>query len=96
MALPTVPTVYTVEQVLADPVALNSALGIYTNFVNLLDLCALAVPASLRADGTPFGLMLIARAGEDAMLASLGRAFHADTALPLGAISAVSKAKVSV
>src|SRR5262245_3425556 len=40
MALPTVPTVYTVEQVLADPVALNSRLGTYTNFVNLLDLCA--------------------------------------------------------
>ena len=38
MAMPTVPTVYTVEQVLADPVALNSALGTYTNFVNLLDL----------------------------------------------------------
>ena len=85
MALPTVPTVYTVEDVLAHPIALNSALGTYTNFVNLLDLCALAVPASLRADGTPFGITLVAPAGEDAALASLGRAFHADTALPLGA-----------
>jgi allophanate hydrolase len=88
MALPTVPTVYTVEQVLADPIALNSALGTYTNFVNLLDLCALAVPASLRADGTPFGITLIAPAGEDAALAALGRAFHADTALHLGATGA--------
>jgi allophanate hydrolase len=85
MALPTVPTVYTVEQVLADPIALNSRLGTYTNFVNLLDLCALAVPASMRADGTPFGVTLIAPAGCDAALASIGRAFHADTALPLGA-----------
>jgi allophanate hydrolase len=85
MALPTVPTVYTVEAVLADPIALNSRLGTYTNFVNLLDLCALAVPASMRADGTPFGVTLIAPAGCDAALASLGRAFHADTALPLGA-----------
>jgi allophanate hydrolase len=85
MALPTVPTVYTVEDVLAHPIALNSALGTYTNFVNLLDLCALAVPASLRADGTPFGITLVAPAGEDAALASLGRAFHANTALPLGA-----------
>jgi allophanate hydrolase len=88
MALPTVPTVYTVEQVLADPIALNSRLGTYTNFVNLLDLCALAVPASMRADGTPFGVTLIAPAGCDAALASIGRAFHADTALPLGATGA--------
>jgi allophanate hydrolase len=88
MGLPTVPTVYTVEQVLADPIALNSALGTYTNFVNLLDLCALAVPAAMRADGTPFGIMLVAPAGEDAALASIGRAFHAATALPLGATGA--------
>ena len=46
LLLPTVPTVYTVEQVLADPIGLNSRLGTYTNFVNLLDLCGLAVPAS--------------------------------------------------
>src|SRR5262249_31411194 len=85
MALPTVPAVYTVEQVLADPIALNSRLGTYTNFVNLLDLCALSVPASMRADGTPFGVTLVAPAGEDAALAAIGRAFHADTALPLGA-----------
>ena len=85
MALPTVPTVYTVEQVLADPITLNSRLGTYTNFVNLLDLCALSVPASMRADGTPFGVTLVAPAGADAALAALGRAFHADTALPLGA-----------
>jgi allophanate hydrolase len=88
MALPTVPTVYTVEQVFADPVALNSRLGTYTNFVNLLDLCALALPAAMRADGTPFGITLIAPAGEDAALASIGRAFHAATALPLGATGA--------
>lgn len=88
LALPTVPTVYTVEQVLADPIGLNSRLGTYTNFVNLLDLCALAVPASMHANGTPFGITLIAPAGDDAALASLGRVFHADTALPLGAIGA--------
>jgi allophanate hydrolase len=88
MALPTVPTVYTVEQVLADPVALNSRLGTYPNFVNLLDLCALALPAAMRADGTPFGITLVAPAGEDAALASIGCAFHAATALPLGATGA--------
>ncbi len=88
LALPTVPTVYTVAQVLADPIGLNSRLGTYTNFVNLLDLCALAVPASMHGGGTPFGITLLALAGDDAALASIGRVFHADTGLPLGAIGA--------
>src|SRR5258708_31353214 len=76
MALPTVPTVYTVEQVLADPIALNSRLGTYTNFVNLLDLCALAVPAAMRADGNPFRVTLITRAGCDAPLPPIPPPFH--------------------
>jgi allophanate hydrolase len=86
LALPTMPTVYTLAQVNADPIQLNSRLGTYTNFVNLLDLCGLAVPASMRADGAPFGVTLLAPAGNDAFLATIGRVFHADTALPLGAI----------
>jgi allophanate hydrolase len=85
LVLPTMPTVYTVDQVLADPVQLNSRLGTYTNFVNLLDLCGLAVPASMRSDGAPSGITLLAPAGRDGALASIGRAFHADTGLPLGA-----------
>ena len=84
--LPTAPTIYTIEQVLADPIGLNSRLGTYTNFVNLLDMCGLAVPAAMRADGTPFGITLLARAGEDAALAAIGREFHAATGLPLGAL----------
>jgi allophanate hydrolase len=88
LVLPTVPTVYTIAQVLDDPIGLNSRLGTYTNFVNLLDLCALAVPASMHADGTPFGITLLAQAGNDAALASIGRVFHADTGLPLGATGA--------
>src|SRR5262249_17825994 len=71
-----------------DPIGLNSRLGTYTNFVNLLDLCALAVPASFHADGTPFGITLLAQAGNDAALASIGRVFHADTGLPLRATGA--------
>ncbi len=86
LVLPTAPTIYTVEQVLADPVGLNSRLGIYTNFVNLLDLCGLAVPASMRDDGTPFGITLLAPAGQDAALAAIGRRFHAATKLPPGAL----------
>ena len=85
LVLPTIPTVYSVEEVLADPVQLNSRLGTYTNFVNLLDLCGLAVPASFRVDGRPFGVTLLGLAGQDAMLASIGRVFHADTGLPMGA-----------
>ena len=87
MLLPTAPTIYSVEQVLADPIALNSRLGTYTNFANLLDMCGLAVPASMRADGTPFGVTLLAPAGGDALLAAIGRAFHAATGLPLGALN---------
>ena len=85
LVLPTAPTVYTTAQVLANPIELNSRLGTYTNFVNLLDLCALALPAAMRRDGIPFGITLLAPAGHDALLASIGRVFHADTALGLGA-----------
>ena len=85
LLVPTMPTVYTVDQVLADPIQLNSRLGTYTNFVNLLDLCGLALPASFRPDGLPFGITLLGPGGHDALLASLGRAFHADTQLPMGA-----------
>jgi allophanate hydrolase len=84
--LPTTPTIYTVKQVLDDPIGLNSRLGTYTNFVNLLDMCGLAVPASMRSDGAPFGVTLLAPAGEDALLAAIGRTFHAATGLPLGAL----------
>ena len=86
LALPTAPTAYTVQQVLADPIQLNSRLGTYTNFVNLLDLCGLALPASFTEAGVPFGITLLAPGGRDAQLAAVGRVFHADTRLPLGAL----------
>ena len=85
LVLPTTPTVYSTAQVLANPIELNSRLGTYTNFVNLLDLCGLALPASIRPDGVPFGITLLAPAGQDAQLASIGRVFQADTRLTLGA-----------
>jgi allophanate hydrolase len=77
LVLPTAPTVYTCKQVLADPIRLNSRLGTYTNFVNLLDLCGTAVPSALHEDGTPFGITFIAPGGQDALAASLAKAFHA-------------------
>ena len=89
LVLPTAPTVYTIAQVLDDPIGLNSRLGTYTNFANLLDLCALAVPAAMRDDGAPFGISLVAPAGQDAALASIGRRFHAATGLPLGALDRI-------
>ncbi|MDB5640511.1 MAG: allophanate hydrolase [Bradyrhizobium sp.] len=85
LVLPTAPTVYSTAQVLAYPLELNSRLGTYTNFVNLLDLCGLALPAAIRADDIPFGITLLAPAGQDAQLASIGRVFHADTNLSMGA-----------
>jgi allophanate hydrolase len=86
LVLPTAPTVYSTAQVLANPLELNSRLGTYTNFVNLLDLCGLALPAAIRPDEIPFGITLLAPAGQDARLASIGRVFHADTKLPMGAL----------
>jgi allophanate hydrolase len=85
LVLPTAPTAYSTAQVLANPIELNSRLGTYTNFVNLLDLCGLALPAALRPDRIPFGITLLAPAGNDAQLASIGRVFHADTQLTMGA-----------
>ena len=85
IVLPTAPTVYSTAQVLANPIELNSRLGTYTNFVNLLDLCGLALPSAIRSDDIPFGITLLAPAGNDALLASIGRVFHADSKLKVGA-----------
>ncbi|MHC2435025.1 allophanate hydrolase [Bradyrhizobium sp. USDA 4451] len=85
IVLPTAPTVYSTADVLANPIELNSRLGTYTNFVNLLDLCGLALPAAMRTDGAPFGITLLAPAGRDAALAGIGRVFHADTKLAISA-----------
>ncbi|MFN3623107.1 MAG: allophanate hydrolase [Hyphomicrobium sp.] len=76
MLLPTSGTIYTIADVLADPVRLNSNLGLTTNFVNLMDLSALAVPAGFRANGLPFGVTLVGRAFEDGKLATIGDALH--------------------
>ncbi|WP_425419732.1 allophanate hydrolase [Oricola indica] len=77
LAVPTVPAVYTVAQVEADPVTLNSNLGTYTNFVNLLDLAAISVPVGARDDGLPSSLTLIGKAGSDARLAGTAAALEA-------------------
>lgn len=68
---PTAGTIYTVDEVEADPVELNTNLGTYTNFVNLLDLSAIAVPAGFLPNGLPFGVTFSAPAGHDLRLLAL-------------------------
>jgi len=77
LLLPTSPTIYSVAAVQADPVRLNSHLGHYTNFVNLLDYAAIAVPAGFRANGLPAGVTLIGPAFTDEALARLAARLHA-------------------
>lgn len=81
LCVPTIPTVYTLADLEADPVTPNSNLGTYTNFVNLLDMCGIAVPAEPRSDGLPGSITLLGAHGTDAALAALAAAF-ADEALP--------------
>ena len=68
LVLPTAPTIYTLAEVERDPFATNAALGTFTNFANLLDLCAIAIPAGETPCGLPFGVSLIAAAGRDRAL----------------------------
>jgi allophanate hydrolase len=83
MVLPTAPRTYTLAEIAANPIELNSNLGIYTNFVNLLDLSAIAVPTGLRPDGLPFGVSLIAPAFHDAGLLTLADRLHRATTTTL-------------
>ena len=69
--VPTAPTHYTTAGVLADPVETNSRNGTYTNFVNLLDMCGIAVPTCrVRDYGLPMSVTLLAAAGLDGLVAS--------------------------
>ncbi|HEX9811060.1 MAG TPA: allophanate hydrolase, partial [Burkholderiales bacterium] len=97
LALPTAPTIYTIADVMAEPIKRNTDLGYYTNFVNLLDLCALAVPAGARPDRLPFGITLIAPAFREHALCTLGARYEEKLAR-LGATpySLPKTAKVSV
>jgi len=79
LATPTTPTIVTVDEMLGDNIALNAMLGTYTNYVNLLDLPAVSVPAGFRADGLPQGLMLVGPTLSDARLAAFA-ALHERTA----------------
>lgn len=83
MLAPTTPSHYTIAQMQLDPVTLNTRLGHYTNFMNLLDLAAVAVPAGFTSKGLPFGVTLFADAFMDEPLLQLAQRFHHAPALPL-------------
>jgi allophanate hydrolase len=71
---PTAGTIYTLAEIEADPVRLNSNLGYYTNYVNLLDLCAIAIPGGFLPNGLPWGVTLVAPAFQDERLLQLAAA----------------------
>lgn len=86
MLLPTAARHYTHDEVAADPIALNTNLGYYTNFVNLLNLAGVAVPCGWRANGLPFGVTLIGPAWSDAaLLETAGRLHRASPGASAGA-----------
>jgi len=80
LVLPTTGTIYTHEAIAADPIGLNTKLGYYTNFVNLLDLAAVAVPAGLRSTGLPFGISFIGPGFTDEALLALADRYHGSQA----------------
>jgi allophanate hydrolase len=88
LVTPTAGTIYRIDAVNADPVRLNSNLGYYTNFVNLLDLAAVAVPAGFRNDGIPFGVSIVGRAGSDCDLLGLAMRVQHARVKRMGALDA--------
>ena len=84
LLLPTAPRTYTIAEVQADPIGLNTNLGYYTNFVNLLDLAAVAVPGGHNAERLPFGVSFIGPAFTDDALLLLADRLHRKLATTLG------------
>jgi len=84
LLLPTAPTIYKIAQVQALPIELNSNLGYYTNFVNLLDMAAVAVPAGIKQDGLPFGVSLVGKAFTDDSLLVIADRLHRKLATSIG------------
>lgn len=84
LMVPTTGTIYTIDEVESDPVNLNTNMGYYTYYANILQLSAIAVPAAIREDGLPFGVCFLAGPQEEASLAALGSTWQKSTDLPLG------------
>jgi allophanate hydrolase len=76
LLLPTAPTIFTVDAMLADPLGANAKLGLYTNFVNIMDLAAIALPTGFTPENLPFGVTLVGPAFSEASLAALADTLH--------------------
>jgi allophanate hydrolase len=87
LIVPTIPFFPTVDEIATDPIGLNGRLSRFTDFVNLLDLCAVAVPGAPRADGLPFGVTVVGPAGSDPLVADVAARLHAAVGGTLGATS---------
>ncbi|WBM68747.1 allophanate hydrolase [Buttiauxella sp. WJP83] len=99
LLVPTSPTIHTLAEMAQHPVRYNSQFGTYTNFTNLADLCALALPGDFRNDGLPAGITLIAPAWHDQALSHFGKSWQQALNIQLGAtgktLSASNTAKAS-
>ncbi len=93
---PTVGTIYTIQALQQDPVGLNTNLGYYTNFMNLLKYAAVAVPAGFQSDGLPFGITLAAPSHQDQALLHLAGRIQQAYALPLGATDTIDTAQLDI
>ncbi len=89
LVTPTAPTIYSIAEMQGNPVALNANLGYYTNFMNLLDMAAVAAPGGFQRDGLPVGITLCAPSGSDRALLALAQRYQQASALPLGATGEV-------
>jgi allophanate hydrolase len=76
LIVPTVPTIFTIDEMLADPMARNAIMGTYTYFVNPLDMAAVSVPGRVRSDGLPSAVCFVGRAGDDGLLRGLAQTFE--------------------
>ena len=82
---PTAPRSYLIRELLEDPITLNSNMGYYTNYMNLLDLCGVAVPAGFMSNGIPFGVTLIAPCFREISLLNQALRWESQQRLPMGA-----------
>jgi allophanate hydrolase len=82
---PTAGTCFTIEEMLEEPILRNSQLGYYTNFMNLLDMAAIAVPTQMTDQGLPFGITLVGPTFSDRALLSIANRIHTSANLPMGA-----------
>lgn len=85
LCVPTIPNFATLAELEIDPVGPNNRMGTYTNFVNLLDMCGIAVPTAPRSDGRPGSVTLLASAGQDAAVAAVAQGFEDGCPRYLGA-----------